>query len=218
MSTVSLVARPRVKPRRPVWHTLIAIGSVFATIYVHEPVRAHANDAAVGPSVPSARARVWSLSGGFTAHDFSNPGLHAGAEYALVTTPQFRSVAAVIFQAYREPQVETGYALYVRWGQRYTAGFGLTFDSYIGLGVQYTRWETAVFEFRDAVGHARERLKTGIALAPQVVFGPGYDFERALGWPLHVYARPGVTLLYPDLNGVFQVSVLAELGLRWTLP
>jgi hypothetical protein len=54
------------------------------------------------------------------------------------------------------------------------------------------------------------------AFSPQIVFGPGYHFERLFGFPVHVYTRAGVMLVYPDLNGTFQTSVIAELGLRWT--
>jgi len=174
---------------------------------------------ALEPAEPSAapqHPKLWGFFGGFTLHDLAHRGLHLGAEYMLATTTHFQSFAAAAFQAYSQPDTESGYALHARWGHRYTASFGFTFDHYIGLGVQYTRYDTTVFEFRNAVARAVERTESRIAFAPQFVFGPGYDFERLLRVPLHVYARPGVVFIYPDLNDAFQASVIAELGLRWT--
>jgi len=33
--------------------------------------------------------------------------------------------------------------------------------------------------------------------------------------PLEVHARAGLLLLYPDMNKVFHLSAVAELGVRW---
>lgn len=160
--------------------------------------------------------RPWSFYGGFTWHELSDPGMHLGAEYALVATPHIQSLVAASFQAYVQPDTESGYAVQVRWGQRYTAAFGLTFDSYLGLGVQYTRWDTTAFEFEDSVGQPVPGSQSGVTFVPHVVFGPGYDFDRLLGVPLQFSARPGVMLLYPDMNGAFEASVIVEFSLRWT--
>jgi hypothetical protein len=164
---------------------------------------------------PTAPA-PWSFFGGFTSHELSNPGLHLGAEYALADTRHFRSLAAAALQAYYQPDTETGVALLARWGHRYTAGFGLTFDSALGVGVQYTRYDTTVFIFEDSMAVAEAESVSRWAFAPHVVFGLGYDFERSLAVPLHLYARPGVTLLYPDSNQAFQAFVILEVGLRWS--
>jgi hypothetical protein len=169
-----------------------------------------------GTGAQSDRARPWSFFGGFTYVDLSHPGLHLGTEYALANTAHFASFAGVSFQAYSQPDTESGYALQVRWGHRYTASFGFTFDHYLGLGVQYTRYDTTVFEFQNSIANTKERTESRFAFAPHVVFGPGYDFERPFKIPLHFYARPGLMLVYPDLNDAFQASVIAELGLRWT--
>jgi hypothetical protein len=176
------------------------------------PLRVHEHG---GPAACD-HARPWSLFGGFTYVDFSHPGLHLGAEYALANTAHFQSFAGASFQAYRQPDTESGYALQIRWGHRYTAGFGFTFDHYLGLGVQYARYDTTVFEFRDSIASTKERTESRFAFAPQFVFGPGYDFERVLKVPLHFYARPGLMLVYPDLNDALQASLIAEFGLRWT--
>jgi hypothetical protein len=171
------------------------------------------------PSASAAEAKIegpWSFFGGFTWHELSDPGLHLGAEYALAATQHFQTLVAFSFQAYHQPDTESGYAVQVRWGQRYTAGFGLTFEDYLGIGVQYTRWDTTVFEFKDSIGRAVPQTRSGMTFAPHIVFGPGYDFDRLLGVPLQVAARPGVTLLYPDMNGTFQVSAMIEFSLRWT--
>lgn len=160
--------------------------------------------------------RPWSFFGGYTSHEFANPGVHLGAEYALATTRHFQTIATASFQAYHQADIETGYALHARWGHRYTAGFGLTFDSYLGLGTQYTRYETTTFDFQDGVGRAREASTVCLGISPHILFGPGYDFRPLLRLPVQFYAHPGVMVLYPDLNEAFQVSVFAELGLRWT--
>jgi hypothetical protein len=168
------------------------------------------------PAVCSSCAQPWSFFGGYTSHELSNPGLHLGAEYALSSTPHFESVVTGSLQGYHQPDIETGYALHVRWGHRYTAEFGFTFDSHLGIGAQLTRYETTVFEFQNGFATADDHSESLVALSPHVVFGPGYDFMRLLAVPLHLYARPGVTLVYPDLNDAFQAFVIVELGLRWT--
>lgn len=164
----------------------------------------------------SAQERPWGFFGGFTWHELQSPGFHLGGEYAIEASRHFRALVAAALQAYFQPDVESGYAIQLRWGQRYTADFGLTFDHYLGIGVQYTRWETTEFEFEDSVGHASSHTTSGFAFVPHVVFGPGYDFARVLGVPLSLAARPGVILLYPDMNEAFELSFIVEFSLRWT--
>lgn len=167
------------------------------------------------PDSPPAPA-PWAFFGGFTSHALASPGVHLGAEYSLARAGGFESLAVAAVQVHDQPNTETGVALHARWGHRYTAGFGLTFDSQLGLGAQYTRYDTTVFEFQDSRATAVESTDARVSFSPQVVFGPGYDFEPALGLPISLYARPGVVLLYPDLNQAFQAFVIAELGLSWT--
>ena len=193
-----------------VWSVAVAC-SFAALAHTHG---AHARPTEAGSAAP--RAAAWSFFGGFTSHELSNPGLHLGAEYPIATTSHFRSLVAGAFQLYHQPDTETGYALHARWGQRYETNFGLTFDNYLGVGLQYTRYATPVFVFRDSMATADERSESRLSFSPHLVFGLGYDFERVLGAPLALYARPGVALLYPDLNEAFQAFVVAELGLRWT--
>jgi hypothetical protein len=205
--------------RNPCRASLLVGGAVASLVYARG-LQAHPSEYDIARptangSAPSA-ARPWSFFGGYTSHELSNPGLHLGAEYALSATPHFQSLVTGSFQAYDQPEIETGYALHARWGHRYTASFGFTFDSYLGIGAQLTRYDTTVFEFENDVAIADERSESLVAFSPHVVFGPGYDFERLLAVPLHLYARPGVTLVYPDLNDAFQASVIVEIGLRWT--
>ena len=167
------------------------------------------------PAAPE-HAKVWSFFGGFTSVGLWHPGLHIGADYALSTTTHFQSLVSASFQAYSQPDVESGYAIHLRWGHRYTASFGFTFDQYLGFGIQHTRYDATVFEFQNSIASARERTESRIAFSPHVVFGPGYDFGRLFNVALHFYARPGLTLIYPDMNDAFQASVTAEVGLRWT--
>jgi hypothetical protein len=192
----------------------VAVSWWLTSIAYGPSARAQSHD----ESVALARAGGWSFFGGFTSHELSNPGLHLGVEHPLASTTHFQSLVAASFHAHHEPDTETGYALHTRWGQRYTASFGLTFDSYLGIGAQYTQYDTTVFEFRDSVATAREQSDGRVAFSPHLVFGPGFDLARVSNIPVHVYARPGVTLLYPDLNLAFQASVIVELGLRWTPP
>jgi hypothetical protein len=197
--------------RKQAWRVALLLGCALAADSLCAVVQADE-----GARAELQHVALWSFYGGLTSHELSSPGLHAGVEYALATTRHFQSLAAASLQAYSEADTEAGYALHARWGHRYTAGFGLTFESHLGIGAQYTRWDTTVFVFRGAISRAEERSRSGIAFSPHVVFGPGYDFERAFGLPLHLYLRPGVVLIYPDLNDAFQAAVIAELGLRWT--
>ena len=173
------------------------------------------------PNTPTtalaAKPRPWSVFGGFTSHELSAPGLHLGAAYDVEATQHFRSLVSASVQGYREPSTELGLALQLRWGQRYTASFGLTLESFLGVGVQYTRWTTTAFVFRDGMGHAQEDARSGVSFAPHVSLGPGYDFAPLLGLPIQLYARPGLQLAYPDFNGLLKLSLTAELGLRWTM-
>jgi hypothetical protein len=187
------------------------VAAALAVLTCHAPARAQPpNEANRG-----GREESWSFFGGYTAYDLAAPGLHLGAEYPMGITPRFRSLASFAFQGHAA-DTQSGYALVARWGHRYTAGFGLTFESYLGVGLQLTRYDTTTFEFHDSVGVEKDGSKVRLGFMPQVVFGPGYDFAPLLKVPLHAYVRPGVQLIYPDLNLAFQVAVLAELGVRWT--
>ncbi len=163
------------------------------------------------------KAPTWSLFAGYTSHELSNPGFHFGTEYPLASTAHFQSIVAGAFQAYDQLDIETGYALHARWGQRYTSSWGFTFESFLGVGAQYTEYASTIFEFNGATGTVKEGTQSRLAFTPHMVFGPGYDFDRLLALPLHLYARPGVVVVYPDLNDTFQAFVIAELGLRWVL-
>lgn len=165
---------------------------------------------------PAKEADVWSIFGGYTSHELANVGVHAGVDYALIDTRHVQSLLTGSLQIYHQDGVETGYALHVRWGQRYTSSFGLAFESYLGVGAQYTQYETPVFEFDAGAAHTSHRRESLLGFSPHVVFGPSYDFSKLLCVPAVIYARPGVMLLYPDLNLAFQASVIGELGFRWT--
>jgi len=170
---------------------------------------------ASGPA-RSAAGR-WSAFGGFTAHDFSAPGLHLGGEYALNAERRFRSLLSASLHLHHRANAETAVALHARWGQRYSSDIGLTVESFVGIGIQYTSYDTIAFEFEDSVGRAVEGSASRVAFAPLLVLGPGYDFAPSFGLPLQLYARPGVVVVYPELNQVFQLAAILELGLRWAL-
>jgi hypothetical protein len=163
------------------------------------------------------RAQTWSLFAGYTSHELSNPGFHFGTEYPLASTAHFQSIVSGSFQAYYQQNTETGVALHARWGQRYTSSWGFTFESFLGVGAQYTEYAWLVFKFDDSTGTAMEGAQYRLAFSPHIVFGPGYDFDQLLALPLHVYARPGVVMVYPDLNETFQAFVIAEIGMRWVI-
>jgi hypothetical protein len=158
----------------------------------------------------------WSVLAGFSSHALAEAGFHLGGEYTLMHDERFESMLHLAIQAYGFGAIETGYAVQLRWGQRYTAPFGLTLESYLGVGAQYSLWENTVFTFTGSRGRASTETRTGIAIIPHVMFGPGYDLRRLFAIPLHVYARAGLLLLYPDMNAVFHLSAVAEVGLRWT--
>lgn len=164
----------------------------------------------------SARRPPIGIFGGYSAYKLSNPGLHLGVEHSLLGTARFQSLATASFHLNHQADAHTAYALQLRWGQRYTAPFGLSLESYLGLGLQITHYETTSFEFIDGVAVEREGGETRFGIAPHVVFGPGYDFAPLLDLPILLYVRPGVQLLYPDLNLALQVAGTIEAGARWT--
>lgn len=174
------------------------------------PASASVSAAAAAPERP------WSFWGGFLSHEFSNPGFHAGVEYALETTRHFQTLATVSLQMYDQADTETAWALQARWGHRYTSGLGITFDHFLGLGTQYTRYDVTAFQFDDGQGVPVSQIDDVFGLQVNLMFGPGFDFGRLLEVPVHLYARPGIIVVYPDLNDAFQLSVVGELGLRWT--
>ena len=158
----------------------------------------------------------WSGFAGFSSHAFAEAGFHLGGEYDLAQSERFVSMLQLGVQAYGFGARETGYAIQLRWGQRYTAPFGLTLESYLGVGAQYSLWETTVFTFEGSRGSAATDTRSGASIIPHVMLGPGYDLRPLFAVPLQVYARAGLVVLYPDMNEVFHLSALAELGLRWT--
>ena len=107
------------------------VAAALAVLTCHAPARAQPpNEANRG-----GREESWSFFGGYTAYDLAAPGLHLGAEYPMGITPRFRSLASFAFQGHAA-DTQSGYALVARWGHRYTACFGLTFESYLGVGLQ----------------------------------------------------------------------------------
>lgn len=159
---------------------------------------------------------TFSVNAGFTSHLLQDPGAHLGGEYRLARFAQFESFAAAVLQFHHRQAAETAYGLHARWGQRYTSSFGLSFESQLGLGLQYTRYQTPVFEFEDAIASTVEHESARFGFVPQLSFGPGYDFACLTQVPIRIYARPAVMLVYPDQNDAFQAALNLELGLTWT--
>ncbi len=192
----------------------------MAPVEASHPITAPSTvaSAAVGPQSATSgpAAAPWSVWGGFLSHELANPGFHLGVEYALETTRHFQTLATASIQMYDQPDTETAWSLQARWGHRYTSALGITFDHFLGLGAQYTQYDITVFEFTSGRGVPTTRTDTVLGFQFNLMFGPGFDLQRVVGVPVHLYARPGVLVVYPDLNDAFQLSVVAELGVRWT--
>lgn len=158
----------------------------------------------------------WSIYGGYTAFELTSPGAHLGTEFLLGRAGNISSFTAAEIQFHAEPTIETGFGLHLRWGQRWTAPFGLTLETALGIGGAWTLYQTTVFVYEDAVAQRIAGSESRFSFTPQVLVGLGYDAQRLLHLPLHLYARPGLQLTYPELNSLFQLSALVEAGLRWT--
>lgn len=91
---------------------------------------------------------------------FSEAGFHLGGEYVLARSQRLESLLQLGVQGYGFGARETGYSLQLRWGQRYTSSFGLTLESQLGIGAQYSLWETTVFTFEDSRGKPETRTRS----------------------------------------------------------
>ncbi|NJN34134.1 MAG: hypothetical protein HC817_07685 [Saprospiraceae bacterium] len=150
---------------------------------------------------------------GYFGHKIANAGLQIGVEKYLVTTNNFNVIGSLNVSYYNQKDIQSAFVLNGRIGQRYTTGFGLFLETYLGLGLQQTFYTNKTYEYpsgEQSKNTESKEAKTGIS--PSIVLGLGYDFSKNTELPIKLYIRPTFNWVYPDKNLVFQGAHALELG------
>lgn len=150
---------------------------------------------------------------GYYGNKLAEPGLQAGVEYYLATTPNFQVVANLYAASFWKEGLYSAFALSPRIGLRYTAGWGLTLESHFGIGYLYRYFEYHQYEL-NGHGDIVDKGHAGISsMMPNLALGLGYDFSRVLPLPLKLYIRPSAFVAYPAGHILFQTSYALEVGI-----
>jgi hypothetical protein len=159
----------------------------------------------------------FSFSAGYLGYKLANPGLQLGVEKHLATTNNFNVIGGLLLNYYNESKVQSAVGLHARIGQRYTAGFGLFLETYLGIGVQQTFFTNQTYEYNAGVSTIKETKTSKPSLSPSITLGLGYDFNKKMDLPIKWYLRPSFYWIYPERNLLLQTSYALETGIVYTL-
>jgi hypothetical protein len=157
--------------------------------------------------------KKYGFSLGYFGYRFNNVGFQIGVENYLASTNNYVVLGGVNILYYNQKDIQSAVAMNARIGQRYTAGFGLFLESYLGIGLQQTLYVNKTFDYNSGQSTISETKMSKTGIIPNISLGLGYDFSKKTKIPLKFYLRPSIYWLYPDRNLVFQSSYAIETGL-----
>ncbi|MEL6536627.1 MAG: hypothetical protein AAFQ98_14510 [Bacteroidota bacterium] len=169
---------------------------------------------AQNPLEAESTQRGLGYSLGYYAFKGGHPGMQVGVERCLAQQHNFQTIGQVFLQFYSQSKRQTGVGLNARVGQRYTAGFGLIAESYLGIGPELTVHQTEIWDFDTEETTISQTTQLGVL--PNLAFGLGYDFNRKLNLPFTSFCRANIAWLIPDRNLVFQTSLNWEVGIVYS--
>ncbi len=153
------------------------------------------------------------FSAGYLAYKFNHPGFQLGIENYVAETNNYSFISSLSIFYYKQKDLQSAINLNARIGQRYTAGFGLFLETYLGMGVQRTSYIDKVFEYNSSQSTVMEDKTSKMGITPSISVGLGYDFSKQTDYSVKFYFRPSVYWLYPDKNMVLYSSHAIESGL-----
>lgn len=157
--------------------------------------------------------KKYGFSVGYFGYRLNNFGFQIGVEKYLASTNNFNVLGGINILYYHQRDIQSAIAMNARIGQRYTTGFGLFLESYLGIGVQQTFYVNKTFDYNSGQSTITETKMSKTGITPNISLGLGYDFSNKTKIPLKFYLRPSFYWLYPDRNLVFQSSSAIETGL-----
>lgn len=150
---------------------------------------------------------------GYVGEQVINPGFQIGMEYYLATTPNFQVLSSFHYAFFSQADVYQAHLLTPRVGFRYTADFGLTLGSFLGLGYLFRRFEYDQYKL-NAQGDLVNVGRAGVSsMVPNVTAELGYDLSRVSDLDVKLYIRPGFQFYYPNGFVTFDATYFAEIGL-----
>lgn len=149
---------------------------------------------------------------GYLGYKLQNPGFQLGIEKSFGEVNKHQIIKSLNVFYYNQKHLQSAIAINAKFGQRYTNKIGLNFETFFGMGVQYTTFTNYSFDFNgsQSVKSINKMSKWGVT--PNITLGLGYDFFKKSNNPITVYARPSFYWLYPDKNNVLQTSSALEIG------
>jgi hypothetical protein len=158
----------------------------------------------------------FSFSAGYLGYKLANSGLQLGVEKYLATTNNFNVIGSLQLNYYNESKVQSAIGVHARIGQRYTTGFGLFLETYLGMGVQQTFFTDKTYEYNAGASSIKETQTSKSSISPSITLGLGYDFNKQMNLPIKWYLRPSFYWVYPERNLLLQTSYALETGIVYT--
>jgi hypothetical protein len=150
---------------------------------------------------------------GYYGNKINEPGVAFGVEKYLATTPNYQVTGSLFSAFFGKKEMYYSFVLSPRIGLRYTAMWGLTLESHMGIGYAYRHFNYDQYELNKD-GEIVDKGKAGISSAmPNFAFGLGYDFSRKANLPVKLFVRPSCSLNYPGGHILFQASYAIETGI-----
>lgn len=155
------------------------------------------------------------FSVGYYGHKITNTGVQIGLERYLSTTQNFNVLASFMFTGFSVKDVYKAVSFTPRIGFRYTANWGLTAETAIGLGYLQRFYQYEQYDLNDN-GQLVKTGKAKLASAmPNFTVGVGYDFRKKTGLNALYFIRFGMNYNYPNKHYFYDQSTALETGIVW---
>ena len=153
------------------------------------------------------------FSMGYFGDKISNSGIQIGVENYLATTNNYKIIGSFHFATFGVKQIFTAISFNPRIGLRYTADFGLTLESHIGLGYLQRFYKYDEFDVNSTGQIISKGKASQVSAMPNFALGVGYDFRKKTNLPILFFVRASVNYNYPNKFYLFEASYALETGL-----
>lgn len=152
---------------------------------------------------------------GYFGDKLVNYGYLLAFENYIATTQNFNILGTIQFSNYFVNQNFTAITLLPRIGLRYTANFGLSLESHLGIGYLHRFYNYDEYAV-NAQGQVVVKGKASQAsFMPSICLGLGYDFRRKTNLSLLYFLRASLNYSYPNKHFFFEASYAIETGFTY---
>jgi hypothetical protein len=155
----------------------------------------------------------YGFSFNYFGHKITSPGFQMGVESYLATTKNYNVIGSVFFTNYFVDKNYTAIALNPRIGLRYTANFGLTLESHLGMGYLHRFFQFNEYDVNTNGQLISKGKASQASVMPNLAVGIGYDLRKKLNLQIIYVIRASINYNYPNRHLLFEAFQALETGI-----